>query len=96
MTSRLIVGVVALACVLVCGLAASLATFEILDKVNDKLPKGEQFATLGWYFSKYKRLNREYKRLYPDGRLLLKGRVLTVLMFASMLICAWGLGFFSR
>ena len=69
---------------------------EMVDKVNDLLPKGEQFAPLGWYYSKNRRLKREYKRLYPDGRLLLKVRVLTALMFACLLICAWGFGFFAR
>ena len=96
MKTRVIFAVAALACVSVCGLVASLTIFEMVDKVNDMLPKGEQFAPLGWYFSKYQRLNREYKRLYPAGRLLLRVRVLTVLMFACLLICAWGLGFFSR
>jgi hypothetical protein len=90
------VGIVALACVSICGLVASLASFEMVDKVNEMLPKGQQFAALGWYFSKYQRLNREYKRLYPGGHLLLKVRLLTALMFACLLICAWGFGFFTR
>jgi hypothetical protein len=91
-----IVGIVALAGVSICGLVGSLASFEMVDKVNDMLPKEQRFAALGWYFSKYQRLNREYKRLYPDGRLLLKVRVLTALMFACLLICALSFGFFAR
>ena len=90
------VGIVALACVSICGLVGSLTSMEMVDKVNDLLPKGEQFAPLGWYYSKNRRLKREYKRLYPDGRLLLKVQVLTALMFACLLICAWGFGFFAR
>ena len=93
MTARFIVGIVALAGVSVCGLLASLATFELVDKVNDNLPREEQFAPLGWYLFKYQRLNREYKRLYPDGRQLVKVRVLTALMFVFLLISAWGFGF---
>jgi len=96
MTTRVIVGLVALACISICGLVATVASFEMLDKVNDKLPKGEQFALLGWYCSKRQRLHREYARLYPEGRLILKVRVLMALMFASLLICAWGFGFFER
>ena len=91
------VGIVALAFVSICGLVGSLTSMEMVDKVNDLLPKGEQFAPLGWYYSKNRQLKREYKRLYPDGRLLLKVRVLTALMFACLLICcAWGFGFFAR
>jgi len=100
MTTRVIVGtvvgLVALAGVSICGLVGSLTSMEMVDKVNEMLPKGEQFAPLGWYFSKYQRLNHEYKRLYPDGRLLLRVRVLTALMFACLLICALSFGFFAR
>ena len=35
----------------ICGLVATLANFELVDKVNDKFPKEEQFALLGWYWS---------------------------------------------
>ena len=95
MTTRFIVGIVALGCVSVCGLVATIANFEMMEMVNEKLPKGEQFAVLGWYFSKRQRLHREYERLFPDGHLLLRVRVATALMFACLLICAWGLGFFA-
>jgi len=96
MTTRLIVGIVALACVSVCGVVGSLVSFEMVDKVNEKLPKEEQFAPLGWYYSKSRRFNREYKRLYPDGRLLMKVRVISAVMFACLLIAAWGFGFVVR
>lgn len=96
MATRMMVAIAALACVSICGLVATLANSEMVDKVNGKLPKGEQFAELGWYWSKYQRLHREYKRLYPGGRLLFKVRVLTAMMFACLLICAWVLGFFAR
>ena len=76
MATRVIVGIVALACVSTCGMIATLANLEMMDKVNDKLPKKERLAALGWYFSKTQRLHREYKRLYPEGRLLLKVRCL--------------------
>ena len=94
MTPRLIVGIVALAVFAICGTVGSFASFEMIDKVNDKLPEEERFAFLGWYFSKYQRLWREYERLYPDGQLLLKVRRLRARAIACLLICAWGLGFF--
>jgi hypothetical protein len=96
MATRVIVGIIALVCVSICGMIAAFANFEMVDKVNNKLPKGEQFATLGWYFSKRQRLHREYRRLYPDGRLLLKVRLLVALMIACLLICAWGFGLFAK
>jgi hypothetical protein len=96
MVVRVIIGIVALACLSICGMIATFANFEMVDKVNNKLPKGEQFAALGWYFSKRQRLQDEYRRLYPDGRLLFKVRVLMALMIACLLICAWGFGFFAK
>jgi hypothetical protein len=96
MTALVIVGIAALACVSILGLVASLAHFEMVDKVNDMLPKNEQFAPLGWYFSKYQRLTREYKRLYPGGRLLLKFRVLRALTLVCFLICALCFGISAR
>jgi hypothetical protein len=96
MAARVIVGFAALACVSICGMIATFANYEMMDKVNAKLPKEEQFDSLGWYFPKSQRLQREYKRLYPDGRLLLKVRVLTALMFGCLLISVWGFGFFAK
>ncbi|HKN75325.1 MAG TPA: hypothetical protein VJW94_09120 [Candidatus Acidoferrum sp.] len=98
MTTRVIIGVVALACVLVCSMVSTFARYEMMDKVNEKLPKEEQFGVLWWPVSKYQRLNREYKRLYPDGGLLSKVRVLTALtlMFAFLLVCVWGFGIFAK
>jgi hypothetical protein len=96
MATRAIIGIVALACIATCGMFSTFASWEIMDRVNERLPKEERFKTLWWYASKYHRLHREYKRLYPDGGLVLKYRVLTALMFALLLICAWGFGFFSK
>jgi hypothetical protein len=96
MAPRIIVGIVAVACTSVCGLVSTFASFEMVDKVNDKLPETEKFDHLGWYFSKRLRLNRKYRMLYPDGQLLLRVRILTVLMFVCGLVAAWGFGFFAQ
>jgi hypothetical protein len=96
MANRVMVGIVAIACIAICGMISTFTSWEMMDKVNEKLPKEERFTTLWWYASKYQRLHREYKRLYPDGRLLLKYRVLTALMFVCLLVCAWGFGLFAK
>jgi hypothetical protein len=66
MTTRLGVGVIAFMCALVCAVAASFAVFEMVDKVNERLPVEQHFAPLGWYWSKY-------RGSLPNTRLL--GRV---------------------
>ena len=95
MTARLVIGIGAVACVSVCGLLSTFASSGMVDQVNAKLPKAEQFEGLGWFTEKTLRLHREYRRLYPEGRLLFKLRVLTVLMFTCLLVCAWAFGIFS-
>jgi len=95
MTTRVIVGIVALACVAACGMIATFAAFEMMDKVNDRLPRDQQFDPLAWYPPKYQRLQSEYRRLYPEGRLAVKARVATALGFASLFVAAWGFGLFA-
>ncbi|MGA9571950.1 MAG: hypothetical protein WBS17_17865 [Candidatus Acidiferrales bacterium] len=96
MTARLIVGLVAGVLIPICGMTATFNTFEAVDKVNEKLPKDQQFDHAWWYVSKYQRLHHEYKRLYPEGRALFKFRIATALGFACLLICGWGFGIFTR
>lgn len=95
MTPRVVVGIAALVCASICGMIATFVSFEMIDRVNEMLPDSSRFAWLGWYFSKTQRLHREYKKLYPDGRLLLKVRVLTAVMIVCGLVCAWAFGLFS-
>jgi hypothetical protein len=94
MAARIVVGIVALACGSICCMIATFANFEMLYRVNASLPKSDQFNALGWYFFKTQRLHREYKRLYPAGRLLLKLRVLMALMIGCLFIAVWGFEFF--
>ncbi len=91
MTARIIIGVVALASAAGCGMWVTFVNFEIIRMVNDQLPKEEQFATLDWHFFKYQKLRRDYVALYPDGHLLRRRRILTVLMAVCVLIAAWSL-----
>lgn len=75
---------------------SALANVQMVDKVNEKLPKENQFPPLGWYWSKTLRIHREYKRLYPSGHLSRNVRVLAGLMFACVMISAWSFGFFGQ
>ena len=78
-----------------CGMLSALASLQMVDKVNEKLPKEDQFAALGWSGPKTRRLHREYNRLYPSGHLSRNVRLLAGLMFACGLISAWSFGFFG-
>jgi len=93
---RTIIGIVALACVSICGILGTFVNFEKMDKVNEKLEEKERFDWLGWHLFKYERLNREYKRFYPDRPLLFQSRTLIMLMMVCLVISAWGFGFFDK
>ncbi|MFL6415840.1 MAG: hypothetical protein ACJ74Y_09250, partial [Bryobacteraceae bacterium] len=63
MTFRNAMGMLGLACVAICGIASTFLGYEMMDKVNERLPERERFQPLGWYWTKSRRLHREYKRL---------------------------------
>jgi hypothetical protein len=89
------IGALALAGAAVCALLSTIVSFQMVNQVNERLAKEDHLAELGWYVPKSLRLHREYKRLYPSGRLLRLVRVLGGLMFFCLLIYAWSFGFFS-
>jgi hypothetical protein len=92
MSVRVIVGVLALAGVSACGIASTVVHNLMVEQVNAKLAAGDQFFPLWWNLTKTQRLNREYRRLYPEGRLLVGSRALGALMFACVLTCMWAIG----
>jgi hypothetical protein len=92
----MMIEIVSLASVAVCALLCNLKTFEMVDRVNQKLATDKQFNWLWWDPSKHQRLWREYKRLYPTGSLLLHIRILMALGFAGLLISAWASRFFAK
>ncbi len=96
MATRVIIGIAVLLCVAACGALSATASSEMVERVNEKLRGTERFEQLGWYWPKIFRLHREYDRLCPSGRLLLKVRVLIGLGVTGMLICARSLGFFGE
>jgi hypothetical protein len=95
MTFHAVVGIVAFVCGVGCAITSSVVVSEMVDRVNEKLPEERHFSHLWWYWEKYQRLFLEYRRLYPDGGLLRRFRILAVVLFASFVVSAWGLGFFS-
>jgi hypothetical protein len=96
MAIRIIIGLVGLVGVVICGFVTTFLNFMMIDSVNERLPADENLDSVGWHPAKYQLLNQEYKRLYPDGRLPSKIRIITVIMFACLGVCAWGFRFFPK
>jgi hypothetical protein len=94
MTLRMITGIAAIAGVSAFGLLSTMISYKMMDQVNARLPKDRRFATFGWWAGKALRLHSEYRRLFPDGKLLARLWTITALMFACLLAAAWAIGFF--
>lgn len=86
MTVRLTLGFVFLACVSGFGLASSLTHIAIVEAVNAKLSTTDQFGQLGWGPGKTLKLSNEYRRLYPDGRLLRRAGILAAVSLFSLVV----------
>jgi hypothetical protein len=92
MTFRLAFTFALLLCVGSLGLASTITQFAIVEAVNAQLPAREQFDPFWWGPSKTSRLRREYRRLYPEGKLLRRQNVLGGAMFICILLAALALG----
>jgi hypothetical protein len=76
------------------NLISNFVMFAIIGEVNRKLPDEERIPYLWWHLGKYQRTLREYRRLYPGGRLVMYhfgSLALGMLLLAAF---AWEVGFF--
>ena len=89
MTVKLIIAGVLLLSVSGLGFASFLNQSAMVEAVNARLPAAEQFDPFWWGPAKTLRLRSEYRRFYPDGRLLRRQRVLTTLMFFCLLLAVF-------
>ena len=67
-----------------CGVWSALINWEIMEKVNSRLPESERFRPLRWGPFKWARLKNEYRRLFPDGEDLKRIYRLTAIMFVTL------------
>jgi hypothetical protein len=92
MTARLVVAFVLLLCVGGFGLASTINQFAIVDAVNAKLPVSDQFDAIGWWPPKTLSLHTQYRRLYPNGRLLRRQGIFATAMYFCIMVAAMLIG----
>ena len=80
---RMAISFVLLVVVASCGVSSTLLQWEIMEKVNARLPASEQFQPLCWGPFKRLRLDEEYRRLFPDGKDLKRMYRLGIIMLAA-------------
>jgi hypothetical protein len=92
-TIKIVVLIVALLICAICGIASMLKSQQMVNDVNSKLPDDQKFSPIGWYYAKHRRLLTEYRRLYPDGRLIHELRTLSFGVWLLPLVGSAVLGF---
>jgi hypothetical protein len=94
MSARGVVGIAVVIVGSLSGLVGALVNVAMIDKVNARLPKEQQFSYFGRSAQRMLRLWREYRRLFPDGKLHVVEGTLAAAALACVLCVAWALGFF--
>jgi hypothetical protein len=78
-----------------CAMVSAFLLWQQIGEVNRKLPDNEQVSYWGMHPFKMAKIKREYKRLYPAGRLDLLRRIFQYAAFAFFALLLIPLGFFK-
>jgi hypothetical protein len=88
MTVRVMVGVSAF-CVAISGVfLGNMLTMIMIGEINRKRPEGELLSYFGFTPGKSRLIFREYRRLYPDGKLHIYSYLACGAVIAGMLTVA--------
>lgn len=93
MTARIIIGAVALAGISACGVLSTIVAQGMVSRVNERLPEGARLSPGWWSFFKLQRLSAEYRRLFPEGRLLRRLHLTLAIAGACFAAVARAMGF---
>jgi hypothetical protein len=93
-TTHIILAIAALSLATTCMISAGFVLYVMIGEINRKLPDNTQIGYLWFYWSKMRRILREYKRFYPSGRLGTLYKALTTTSGILLLLCAWAMGLF--
>ena len=78
-----------------CGLLSTFFLWQQIGEINRKLPESEQISYWGMHPIKMAKIKREYRRLYPSGRIDLLRRIFQYAAFGFMVLLLIPLGFFK-
>jgi len=78
-----------------CAILSSFLLWQEIGEINRKLPDAEQISYWGMHPTKMARIKREYKRLYPSGKIDLMRLIFQYAMFAFLVLLLIPLGFFK-
>jgi hypothetical protein len=84
---RLILGIGCWATIAICGIWSGLLSMKRLEELN-KLPEDQRFEILWWHYSKSRRFENEYRRLFPASDARKPELKLFIIIVASLILMA--------
>lgn len=88
MSTRFLIEGAAFAGVSTLGLLLTLANYRLVAQVNSLSPQELELSRVGGDVMKLMHLHREYQKLFPEGNLVLRIRVMMALMFVCLLVAS--------
>lgn len=78
-----------------CGFVATFLLWQEIGEINRKLPEDQQISYFWMHVDRFARIKREYKCLYPNGKLHLWGTVFEIAAFIFFFLTIVELRFFK-
>lgn len=96
MTSEIGFATVVLFCLACsCAMLSAFLLWQQIGEINRKLPDHKQISYWGMHPFKMATIKREYKHLYPSGKIDLLRRIFQYAAFAFLALLLIPLGFFK-
>ena len=77
--------IVALVMVVSIGFVVNMLSFVMIVKVNEALPERERISCWDWR----RGVTKQYRRIYPRGKLPLIARIFEIALAGSFLVMMW-------
>lgn len=85
MSTRAIIGIIFFCFAMTGAFLGNMTLIMMIGEINRKRQEGNLVSYLGFTFFKLLRIFREYRSLYPDGKLHIYSLAATGLMFICMI-----------
>jgi hypothetical protein len=90
--ARLIIGIVAFCAATTAAIYSSMIEARMIDEINRKKSEGDLISQFWFTAQKHARIRKEYRQLYPDGKLLTYLWTATAVVFTGFVVVAVCLG----
>jgi len=95
MTPNLLTALIMFLAAQTCIIVSGFLVFAMIGEINRQVSEDQRIAYLGGDVVKFGKIFREYRRLYPGGRLAFYSNLTAALAMFLMLAAAWQFGVFN-